>query len=221
MQTGVGGSADDTEDGPARGPCAPPPMGRNRPGPPAIDPNPGAGPEIDPGPFPRDDGWGAVYRLAQTAVRRFPFLGRLARAYVWPTPLERAGHGRLFRILGVPLFGRLVPTGGAAIRRLTGARMAPYTLAGSSLRAARAFFYRACIFEALHLAPLLVLGGLSAMRWAQGRPDLAVENTLLNLGINVYPMLHHRHTRVRILRLLDRDARRRAIGGAAPLSPRG
>jgi hypothetical protein len=73
--------------------------------------------------------------------------------------------------------------------------MVPYTLAGTSLRGARAFFYRACVFEALHLVPLLILGGLSAMRWTEVRPDLALENTLVNLGLNVYPILHHRHTR--------------------------
>ena len=162
------------------------------------------------GPFPRGDGWGAVYRLYDAAIRPLPGLARLARGYFWPSPIERARDGLLFRVLGVPLFGCLVPTGGVAIRRLTGTRMAPYTLAGPSLRAARAFFYRACIFEALHLTPMLLLVALSAMRWAEGRPDLATESTLINLGVNIYPILHHRHTRVRIVRLLTLDSGRRA-----------
>jgi hypothetical protein len=87
--------------------------------------------------------------------------------------------------------------------------MAPYTLAGASLGAARAFFYRACIFEALHLTPMLLLTGLSVLRLFQDRPDLAAENMLVNLFVNIYPILHHRHTRVRIVRLLERDAARR------------
>jgi hypothetical protein len=127
--------------------------------------------------------------------------------------LEQAREGLLFRILGVPLFGRLVPTGGVAIRRLTGARMAPYTLAGASLQSARAFFYRACIFEALHLVPMLLLAVLSMHRLAEGRPDLALENTVINLFVNVYPILHHRHTRVRIARLLNLAAHRSPTPG--------
>jgi hypothetical protein len=158
------------------------------------------------GPFPRGDGWGGVYRLYETAIRAFPFLAAIARGYFWPSRLERARDGLLFRVLGVPLFGRLIPTGGVVVRRATGARMAPYTLARASLGAARAFFFRACIFEALHLTPMLLLVGLSVLRLVQGRPDLAAENTLVNLVINVYPILHHRHTRVRIVRLLERGS---------------
>jgi hypothetical protein len=92
--------------------------------------------------------------------------------------------------------------------------MVPYTLAGTSLRAARAFFFRACIFEALHLTPMLLLLGLSAQRLLEGRPELALENTLINLVVNIYPILHHRHTRLRILRLLGLDASRRSASAA-------
>lgn len=173
------------------------------------------------GPFPRGDGWGGVYRLCEIAARSFTFLGPLARNYFWPTRIERARDGLLFRGLGVPLFGRVIPTGGVAIRRITGARMAPYTLAGASLRAARAFFYRACIFEALHLTLMVLLVGLSVLRWSQGRPDLAAENMAINLFVNIYPILHHRYTRVRIVRLLERDALRRLGPSTAASDPDG
>jgi hypothetical protein len=115
--------------------------------------------------------------------------------------MEKAGDGRIFRLLGVPWFGTIIPTGGIAIRRLTGARMAPYTLAGTSLRGARDFFYRACVFEALHLPFFLALLLLSIYRLTTGRPDLAAQNLLVNMVVNLYPMLHHRHTRTRIARL--------------------
>jgi hypothetical protein len=51
--------------------------------------------------------------------------------------------------------------------------------------------------------------------------DLAAENALVNLVINVYPILHHRHTRVRIVRLLERDARRRPRPLASTSDPNG
>ena len=96
------------------------------------------------------------------------------------------------------------------MRRLTGSRMAPYTLASRSLRGARAFLYRACVFEALHLPFLLTLLFLSAHRWSIGRADLAAENMLVNLLANIWPIMHHRHTRVRIVRLQRLAERRRA-----------
>jgi hypothetical protein len=83
--------------------------------------------------------------------------------------------------------------------------MAPYTLSGPSLGAARAFYYRACVFAALHLPFFLTLIALAVHRAENGRPDLALENTAINLIANVYPMMHHRRTRTRIVQLLDRS----------------
>jgi hypothetical protein len=82
--------------------------------------------------------------------------------------------------------------------------MAPYTLKGTSLAAARAFYYRACVFEMLHLPFFLALGALALARAVEGRWDLALENTLVNAVVNLYPMMHHRRTRGRIVRLLAR-----------------
>lgn len=164
---------------------------------------------VELGPFPEDDGWSWVYRFYSAFIQPYHLLRRAVRAYLWPRRLEEAGDGRPYRLLGVQHFGRIIPTGGVTVRRITGARMAPYTLAGTSLGAARAFFYRTCVFEALHLPFLLALLALSAHRLSMGSTDLALENLLINLVANIYPTMHHRHTRVRILRLLRRHARRR------------
>jgi hypothetical protein len=48
------------------------------------------------------------------------------------------------------------------------------------------------------------------MRAVEGRWDLALENTLLNLAVNLFPMMHHRHTRTRIVGLLGRKGHPRA-----------
>lgn len=159
---------------------------------------------LEPGPFPVADGWGGVYRTFERLAPRKSRRRRVICRYFYPTPLERWRGGLAFRFLGVHLFGAVIPTGGFLIRRMTGARMAPYTLAGASLGAARAFYYRACIFEALHTPFFLALVALSIQRAASGRPDLALENTLINIFLNLLPMLHHRRTRARIVRLLAR-----------------
>jgi hypothetical protein len=129
--------------------------------------------------------------------------------YFWPARLERWQWGRIYRLLGVHLFGAVIPTGGILARRALGVRMAPYTLSERSLGGARAFYYRACVFEALHMPFFLALAVLAIHRLAAGRLDLALQNVGLNLLINGYPMLHHRRTRVRIVKLLFTQAARR------------
>jgi hypothetical protein len=80
--------------------------------------------------------------------------------------------------------------------------MRPYTLSAPTIRAARDFYYRACVFEALHLPFAVALLLITIDRFVAGQVDYALENMILNLVVNIYPMLHHRNTRRRILRLL-------------------
>lgn len=68
------------------------------------------------------------------------------------------------------------------------------------------WLYRACVFEMLHLPFFLTLVALAVARGAEGRWDLALENTVVNAVVNLYPMMHHRRTRGRIARLLSRRA---------------
>lgn len=159
------------------------------------------------GDWPEGDGWSWLYRAFDNAAPRGGRLRRAVCGYFRPTMLERAGDGALFRALGVAWFGRWIPTGGISVRRLTGARMRPYTLRGPSLGAARDFYYRACVFEGLHLPFLLALLALALRQLVLGRVDLALEDSLVNLVFNVYPILHHRRTRGRIVRLAEMAAR--------------
>ncbi len=157
------------------------------------------------GPFPYEDGWGWLYRAFERVA---PAGGRLRGAlcrYLYPNGLEFWRRGRIYRLLGVHKFGSVIPTGGIVVRRVTGARMAPYTLTGTSRGAARAFYYRTCVFELLHLPFFLTLVVLAVLRASEGRWDLALENSVLNLAVNLYPMMHHRRTRLRIVKLLDRS----------------
>ncbi len=90
--------------------------------------------------------------------------------------------------------------------------MAPYTLPGTSVGAARDFYFRTCVFEACHLPFCLTLLVLSLQRLWIGWIDIAVQEMLLNLAVNVYPIMHHRNTRLRIVRLLSRRAGRSGPG---------
>jgi hypothetical protein len=157
---------------------------------------------MEDGPFPRDDGWHFLYRFFNRLAPPQTGLRRLLCGYFWPKSLELSGGGRIYRTLGVWHFGRVIPTGGAVVRRITGSRMAPYTLKGTSIGAARDFYYRSCAFEVAHTPFFLALLAITGYQLVVGRLDLAAQDMLVNLGVNIYPIMHHRHTRVRIVRLL-------------------
>ena len=164
--------------------------------------------QLERGPFPQEDGWGWLYRMFDQWAQPGSRLRRLVCGYFWPRGFERANNGRLYRLLGVRRFGRVIPTGGVAIRRLTGSRMAPYTLRGASVGAARDFYYRTCAFEAAHIPFLFILLVITVYQLVNGRLDLAMEDMVVNLCVNLYPIMHHRHTRARIARLLEIAHRR-------------
>ncbi len=171
---------------------------------------------IEAGPFPDADGWGWLYRAFERLAPPGSILRRAVCRYFYPSELERWRNGFVYRLLGVHLFGAVIPTGGIVVRRVTKTRMAPYTLAGQSLSAARAFYYRACVFEALHLPFFLTLLALALHRALSGRLDLALEDTAINLVANVYPVMHHRRTRTRIVQLVDRHGNQERNAKASP-----
>jgi hypothetical protein len=82
--------------------------------------------------------------------------------------------------------------------------MAPYALRGTSVAAARDFYYRTCAFEAAHTPFLVALLAITIRQMVAGRLDLAMQDMLVNLLVNIYPIMHHRHTRTRIVKILSR-----------------
>ncbi|MHC4179420.1 MAG: glycosyl-4,4'-diaponeurosporenoate acyltransferase CrtO family protein [Planctomycetota bacterium] len=159
------------------------------------------------GEAPDDDKWQAFYRLYYRCVRPVPVFRALVRWYFLPRGLEAWNKGAIYRFLGVAAFGRIIPTGGVRIRRITGAGMVDYTLQCTTLASARKFFFRACAFEAAHSLVFISVSVVVVICCVLGRTHLAVGGTVANLVVNAYPMLLQRYTRVRILRLLARRPR--------------
>jgi hypothetical protein len=80
--------------------------------------------------------------------------------------------------------------------------MTPYVLRASSVAAAREFYYRTCCFEAAHFPFMIAMFILAVNQLLAGRADLAIEDLTINMVLNVYPIMHHRNTRARIVALL-------------------
>lgn len=151
----------------------------------------------------KKDGYEWLQRFDSDRLKKWPLFRRLLLLYYAPLPCETAGNGSIYRMLGVHRFGRYLPTGGIAIRNLTGKKMQAYTLKGLGLAAIREFRYKSCLFETLHM-PFFIALTWRALWWyfAMGNLGLAVELMVVNAIFNIYPMMHQRYTRIRIERIL-------------------
>jgi hypothetical protein len=159
-------------------------------------------------PFPPTDGWDWIYTFDDKFLRPRRWLRCILKAYFKPNSIEKLRDGRIYRLLGVHLFGKIIPTGGVLIRRLTGLRMLTYTLVKPSLRAAYNYRYKACMFESVHTVFFLVLLPNCIRSVVNGDTGLAVCSISVNLLVNVYPVMFHRYTRVRIDRLIAKSQAR-------------
>ena len=134
---------------------------------------------------------------------------KLILYYFLPNCLEKFRHGIIYRLLGVHMFGRFLPTGGIEIRRITGKKMKAYTLKSVSIISANEFLYKSCFFETLHMPFFLALLW-RALWWyiEKGNIHLALELFLVNLIFNIYPIMHQRYTRLRIRKINLNNQRR-------------
>ena len=129
----------------------------------------------------------------------------LRDAYLRLRGIEYWGNGMIYRLLGVPLFKRYVPTSGDLVCRWRGQRLLP---AGgySALKGLRRYEQRARVIEWRHLGGFLAMA--AGIQLTSSVLD-SVTVTLLwvfNLLVNLYPILLQRYNRLRIELVLRRVA---------------
>lgn len=114
--------------------------------------------------------------------------------------------GRLYELLGVRIFRKLVPNGDWVNRWRR--RRDPGFRVLSDRRSAAEFLARTVMSEKSHLVLLLVGAGTSLFAWHIGWKGWAVYLGAANVLVNLYPVLLQRYTRARIIRLLARPSYR-------------
>lgn len=129
-------------------------------------------------------------------------LRELLRGYFDPSPVEQAGDGRLYRVLGVLVWRRLLSPARALLRRLAARPAASLWLGRPSVKTLQDARTGTCLIEALHLPFFLALLALTIHQLIQGAPDLALRYLALNLLLNAYPIMAQRYVRIQIDRLL-------------------
>jgi hypothetical protein len=149
-------------------------------------------------------GWDWIVQADHRYLKPMPGLRNILKFYFKSRPLEMMGKGRIYRLLGVHLFGKIIPTGGILIRRLTGWKMPAYTLAGFTAKAAKKFRYNTCMYEYVHFTAIIA----QLPTFADGFLTDGIVNVFIrywwNLPVNIYPIMYQRYTRVRIWHLIRR-----------------
>jgi hypothetical protein len=150
------------------------------------------------------DGYEWLIKFNNKFLKKVLPLRNLILYYYKPFIFERFKHGFVYRLLGVHIFGKYLPTGGVNIRKWTRRKMQSYTLKGNTLSAAIEFRYKSCFFETLHLPFLIILLWRSLWWYFEyNNINLAIELLLVSTLFNIYPIMHQRYTRIRIDKLIE------------------
>ena len=157
---------------------------------------------VDLGKAPDDDNRQHYYQFYYDYIQPIQPLRKFLRWYFYPKNFEQWNKSTIYRYLGVPFFGRVIPTGGLFFRLFTGKKMKAYVLQKQNITSVRKYFFQTCVFEALHLIVFLILSVVVIMCFCLGKNSLAISGTVGNLLVNVYPIMLQRYNRIRILNLL-------------------
>jgi hypothetical protein len=149
------------------------------------------------------DGYEWLGKVDLTLKRKLKFFRYILLWYFRPFMFEKFQNAKIYRILKVPAFGKFLPTGGSEIRRMTKLKMRAYTLKSLSIASLKEFLYKNCFFELLHL-PFLIFMIWRSLWWfyTHNNVSVALELFLVNIIFNIYPIMYHRYTRIRVLNIL-------------------
>jgi hypothetical protein len=149
------------------------------------------------------DGYVWLARMDRDYLSKVNIIRRILLVYYRPFKLEIIGKGMTYKLLGVPVFGKFIPTGGFYIRRFTGWKMSSYTLESPTLKEARLFLYKSCSFESVHLAALLAQIPNFISGFVSGGLD-GIAGFWWNIPGNIYPLMYQRYNRSRMEYLIRR-----------------
>lgn len=123
----------------------------------------------------------------------------ISESYFKPKSLERWKEGLIYRLLGVHIFKKIVPTCGSYVTRLTGFR--PIANAPDKVEALKKWEPLTRVYETIHLALLCINAPYITEKLAEG--DYTSSTIIPNLLINVYPVMLQRYNRARMYNVFE------------------
>jgi hypothetical protein len=154
----------------------------------------------------QNDGYEWLIKFDMSYLKKVGVIRAVLKWYFLPFKIEKHGNSLIYRSLGVPVFGKYLPTGGSEIKRMTKMKMKAYSLKSLSINSVVDFLYKNSFFEFLHL-PFFVFMVWRSIWWIYYFDNIriAVELQVVNLLFNIYPIMFHRYTRIRILKLIEKS----------------
>jgi hypothetical protein len=133
-------------------------------------------------------------------------LQKVSACYFKPRPIELRNQGKIYECLGVRFFKKWVPTSGEVVTRLRGINRLKITETGSRRKALEIFELQTRKWEWRHLISAIFL-----FIWAIiGGLYFDIKHfyipIIINVFVNLYPILVQRYNRVRIIVLLGKVA---------------
>jgi len=143
-------------------------------------------------------------RISSHCARMMAVNARIKGAHMTPktilnwyfAPKFFEKNGTIYRLLGIHIFKRFLPTGGDYILRLSRTRL----IKKGSVEELVHYETEARIFEALHF----VMGILMMLPLLGGLNPFSFSFFVVNLMVNIYPVMVQRYNRIRILNILSR-----------------
>lgn len=135
--------------------------------------------------------------------KRISPLRYIAAFYFRPKQLEILGKGFIYKILGVHIFGKIVPTGGLWIRKITGLKLYSWRLERASRKGARLYQYKSCAYELIHLTALIYQLPEFTEYTFTGQWG-ALADLWWNIPVNIYTLMLQRYNRARIRYILNK-----------------
>ena len=128
---------------------------------------------------------------------RSSFLYRLIELYLTPRFWER--NGKLYKFLGIKVFKKYVPTSGDYVRRRFGA-----TLLIKNIEDVREYEKNTRVLELAHITFFLVTVPLMVLYLILGAVGPFWSLVVVNLLVNIYPVMLQRYNRARIYKIIAR-----------------
>ena len=125
----------------------------------------------------------------------------LAKFKMWYYPPRTFEGGRLYPLLGIRFFKKYLPTSGDLVSRFRGVKRIRILESGGRQAALESYEKQAWRWEYRHLVSAVLLQAYAFIGGTLISPEHFWTSTIVNLVVNIYPVMLQRYNRARVAKL--------------------